>query len=519
MPVTVDMRGILFPNSSDPIYASNYPNGDRAISGWQLTAGHFEGYMSPLITYPRPDSETAVNSRHRVNYTGEQYRVPIGVEGGAWPFYFELLAGPSGMTIGSQLTLSGGELIADDNYGIITWANSVAGTYTITVRVTDQNNIVNTISWQLVVGTADWLFVDKNAVTNGTGTFASPYNSLAPLLNQTTKKVLFRAGTVDWEERPANLHALPKTYLPYNNESVIMHQAVSSIGAQISGDYWFSGFTFKIPSGRNNIREYDQFFRLEGASRTVFFENIIDLENLSNPNPAGSNSTFLMWTNTGAAQASTDNAWYCVIMKNTFKNIKDRDIFLGYSMRHTVIERNSMENCTTTDGGGHGFYPKTSVDYFTFRGNYSIGTTNTQKLFRMDAYAGYFPMNYYDISYNNYRYYGSDLEGIGIGAISFSNEFIDVGTHHYVYRNTFYAQNAAGIHARGQASTSVILSSNNVLVCGGTNTNGVRLYEYQGTFTHTGYVAGNIASGILDINNKLNGGFVSNLGTKGSQVL
>jgi hypothetical protein len=515
--LNIDLSSLVA-NGSSPKYDGQYITGNRPITSWQLATGHFEGYMSPIIAYPRPDSETAVNARHRVNYPGQNYRVPVAVNGGAWPFYYELLSGPAGMTIGTQMTLSGGELIADADYGIINYANAAAGTYTVTVRVTDQNLIVNTITWQLVVSTTDWIFFDASAGTNGTGTLASPYNNLSSFSGLTTKKVLYRASTVDLEQKTIGLDSWPKTHLPYGNESVTMNKAMSSVGADTTGDIWFSGFTFKVPPSSITITEYNQFFRLAGTTRTVFFENTFDYENQDNPNTGGANSSVLMWSNASAAQSSTNNAWYCVVMRNTFKNLKDRDTWLGYSMRYAVIERNSMENCTTTFGG-HGFYSKTSVDYLTFRGNYSIGTTNTLKLFRMDAYVGYFPMDYYDISYNNYRYYGSDSTGDGIGAISFGSEFWPAGTHHYVYRNTFYSQSAAGIHARGQASGSTITCSNNVLISGGTNTNGVQLVAYDGTLTNTGYVAGNTSAGIVDSTNNLLGSFrTAKLGIAGAEI-
>jgi hypothetical protein len=514
--INIDLSTLAV-NSGSPKYDGAYVLGNRP-SAWQLAAGHFEGYMAPVIAYPRPDSETAVNARHRVNYPGQTYRVPIAVSGGAYPFRYELLAGPAGMTIGETLTLVGGRLVAGNDYGIINWNNSVAGTYTVSVRVTDQNGVANTITWQLIVGTTDWLFFDPSAGTNGTGTLASPFNDLAALSGLTTKKVLFRAGTVTLEQKTVGLDSWPKTFLPYGNEVVVMNKALSSVGSNLSGDIWFSGFTFKLPSISNIVTVYNQFFRLGGTTRTVFFENTFDYENQSNPNTGGSNSSLLMWENASAAQSSPDQGWYCVIMKNAFKNVVDRDMYLGYSMRYAVIERNSMENCTAP-AGGHGFYAKTSVDYLTFRGNYSIGTGNTMKLFRMDAYVGYFPMDYYDISYNNYRFYGSDSSGDGIGAISFASEFWPAGAHHYVYRNSFYSQSAAGIHARGQAAGSAISCTNNVLVSGGTNTNGVQTVAYDGTLTNTGYVAGNIAAGILDTSNYLANSYVSNLGTKGAEVL
>lgn len=521
MSAIVDMRGILLPNPSSPTFDSTYPLGNRGSGNWQLLAGHFQSYRTPTLTYPRPDSETVVTARHKVNYTGQNYRIPVLVDGGAWPFYYELLAFPTGMTIGSQLTTSGSELIAGPDYGIINYPNAVAGTYTVTVRVTDQNGTVMTVTWQLVVGTTDWIFLDPAAGTNGTGTLASPYNTLASLNTLTTKKVLIRAGTVDWEQKVVGLQAMPITYLPYGSEVVYMKQALSPIGCNGGNDYWFSGFKFFIPSDRTAV---SQFFRLDGGPDHVgFFENEFDGGSYDNTETTGSepksNSSILFWQGQGAVESSQSNSWYSFIKNCTFKNIRDRDTYLAYSQRFTVVEGNSMENCTVgANGLGNGFYVKTSVSDLTFRSNFSVGTTNTQKLLRLDAYTGQFLMDKYDVCYNTYRLYGADASGDGLGAISNGMQFEEAGTHRYIYRNTLYANQAAGIHARGQATNSIITCSNNVLISGGTNTNGVQLVQYGGTLINTGYVAGAPAANIVDSNNKLIGSYLTNLGTKGAQV-
>lgn len=487
---------------------------------YQLAAGHFEGHRTATLIYPRPDAETPITARHRVNYTGQNYRIPVIVDGGAWPFYYELLTAPEGMTIGNQLTDHGTELVADSNYGIINYSNSVAGTHDISVRVTDQLGAIVTVSWQLVVGTTDWIFLDPAAGVNGSGTLVSPFNTLASLAGLTTKKLLVRAGIVDWGQKAVGLQNMPITYLPYGGETVYMKQALSPIGCNGGSDYWFSGFKFFIPSDRTAV---SQFFRLDGGTdRVGFFECEFDGGSFDNTETGGiepkSNSSILFWQGQGVAEASASNSWYSFISGCAFKNVRDRDTYLGYSQRFTVIENNTMENCTVgANGLGNGFYVKTSVSDLTFRRNRSIGTGNTQIMLRLDAYAGNFPMDKYDVCYNTYRHYGTQ-GGDGSGCISNGMEFIYSGVNRFIYRNSLYSQNASGIHARGQDEDSIVTCTNNVIMCGGANTNGVQMVYYGGTLTNTGYVAGNLASGIFDANTKLIGGYVSNLGTKGAQV-
>src|SRR4051812_34834353 len=148
------------------------PTTAPAPADFLLPAGHSEGYLAPVITYPRPDSETAATARHRINYPGQPYRIPVAVAFGAWPFRYELLTAPTGMTIGSQLQSSGGELVAGPDYGVITWAQPTAGSHSVSVKVTDQTSVVQTVSFTLSVSASGWVFLNPAAATNGSGTLA-----------------------------------------------------------------------------------------------------------------------------------------------------------------------------------------------------------------------------------------------------------------------------------------------------------------------------------------------------------
>ncbi len=485
------------------------------VGSFLLAAGHSQGYLPPVITFPRPDAETAATARHRINYPGQLYRIPVAVAFGAWPFRYELLTAPAGMAIGGQLEVSGNELVAGPDYGVITWANPVAGTYPISVKVTDQNSVVQTVNFTLKVAATDWVFLDPSAAANGTGTQASPFNTLASLAGLTGKAVLVRAGTVDLDQKTVGMHNLPKAWLPYGGETVNLMQARSSIGGQNASDMWFSGFKFDIHKDRTNV---EQFFRLEGGSRVVFFENSFDGGNLAATGE--SNLAILMWTNQHVGISDAGNAWYPTVMGNTFKNVKDRDMLLGYSMRYAVVENNTVENSLTT-GRGHGFYPKTNVSHFQFRRNRSIGQTNHNVLLRIDAYAGNFPMDYFDVSYNSYRFFDKDQTGDGLGAITNRDEFNTPNIkHRYFYRNTLYSglTPASAMSVRGLNSDTVLTVSNNVLIGDGARPGEVWQVQYGGSIAASGNVTGTPAGNLVDASNKLNGSFTSHLGTKGAQV-
>lgn len=133
------------------------------------------------------------NAIHRNAYTGVAYDIPVGVHGGAFPYGFELTSAPSGMTIGENYSASD----PSDSYGRITWATPTAGNHTITVQVTDQEGTVITSTWTLVVGTANWVFVDGSAGTGGDGSIGSPYDSLDDVLTGHAGELCYiRASTL-----------------------------------------------------------------------------------------------------------------------------------------------------------------------------------------------------------------------------------------------------------------------------------------------------------------------------------
>lgn len=509
MASVVDMRGILFANINSPYFASNYPNGDRGLASWQLAAGHFESYLSPIIVHPRPNSETGTNARHRNGYTGQAYRVPVVQQGGAWPFYYEIISAPAGVTIGSELAISGDKLVAGADYGIVNWPSPTAGTHTINIRVTDQNLTVNTISWTVVVGTSNWVVLDKSAGTNGSGTLASPYNTESSLSGQSSKCVLVRAGTID-SNALSSLNGFPRTWVPYNGETV--NWKVSGVYGNSVNDFWLSGINIILDSSGSATQKW---FWFEQSSRTTFFENLFNGANLDNTNSVPDNSSVLFWQYQSAGLNGVENSLYNVTHSNEFKDIRDRDLILSYSQRYTVNENNKLNNYQTgVNGLAHGFYSKIDAANLTLRRNYSSGTTNTAKLFRWDSYTGTYPVNNNEASHNSYRYYGTQDYAFTLGY-----EDSDFGTNRFIYRNNVYSNTAAWIGLMNTINNSNSTTvKNNIAMSPVTANNGIYLDSYNGQLVNSGNINGNLASGILDASNNLVSRATPNLGTAGAEI-
>lgn len=181
-------------------------------STWQLASGYYEPRKSNMVLiHPRPDSETTVYAQHRNAYPGLAWSTRIDTAYGSWPFRFELTGNiPAGMTIGNQLSIVGDVLEPAPGYGVISWPNPIAGTYTITGNIYDQEygrggspSIAIPFSFTLEVGTARHVFISPSDNptpgndTTGNGTLLNPFLTIFRLHNGSSATSTFN-GRVVW---------------------------------------------------------------------------------------------------------------------------------------------------------------------------------------------------------------------------------------------------------------------------------------------------------------------------------
>ena len=174
-----------------------------------LPAGHWIAAKQAMIQiYPRPDTETNTWARHRWAYydgvNAVQYKIPLGVSFGAFPYVFTLQSGPSGMTIGAtfwntnwtsfQQALAAG-------YGYLLWTptGSVSGA-TVSVLVTDQQMNTLTITFTVSTSSSTTQFIFVDAVhgndSTGTGTISAPWATYSKAFTgHASALCYFRSGT------------------------------------------------------------------------------------------------------------------------------------------------------------------------------------------------------------------------------------------------------------------------------------------------------------------------------------
>lgn len=147
-----------------------------------LAAGQFipakMAFAPERVVLPRPDGETSTRAFHRNAHVGLPYELPIVVQGGSWPFVYELIDGPAGASLGRNY--------GDAGYGILRWTPTANGAFSFTVRVRDQDGGSVQFSWSGVVSSTWARFVDatNGSDSTGNGSLAAPWRSLGHAYSQ-----------------------------------------------------------------------------------------------------------------------------------------------------------------------------------------------------------------------------------------------------------------------------------------------------------------------------------------------
>lgn len=160
-------------------------------------AGSWIPAKQPMIqVYPRPDSETNTWARHHWAYydgvNPVQYKIPLGVSFGAFPYVFQLLSGPPGMTIGATYWQSGWSFAQalGAGYGYLLWTPTAAvSNAKVSILVTDQqmNTLTITFTVSTSSSTSQFIFLDaaNGNDSTGTGTISAPWQTLAKAFGST----------------------------------------------------------------------------------------------------------------------------------------------------------------------------------------------------------------------------------------------------------------------------------------------------------------------------------------------
>lgn len=273
---------------------------------WILPEGHYVRAKMPMhLVHPRPDTETNAWARHRKAYPGLEYRIPIAVQGGAYPFYFEIIEAPEGMSIG--------QTVWDNDYGVLSWtpSDSLNGeAFPVRIRVYGQEHgreVPSTVGPTMVEAnfvvrvtdsTEDFIFVDENVETSGDASIGAPLKTLIEVLGDGDSKIVTYPGravylrngtydtlTDDWHKNKGYAHAnntrTPVVFLGYPDEAAAISFTNGTIYAATGGDdLYFGGLTLRDSSqrargfhGESDFTPVGSRMVHYGGHRTTLFEN------------------------------------------------------------------------------------------------------------------------------------------------------------------------------------------------------------------------------------------------------
>jgi hypothetical protein len=402
---------------------------------WQLAEGHFiPAKMTPIIIHPRPDAEMAAYARAARAPSAIAWGIPIVVRGGAWPFKYELVTGPSGMAMTRETLPSDWLTNGAQGYGILAWSSPTVGSHDISVKVTDQDGTEVTRDWTLEVidreNTSYFVFMDATSGSDSnSGAYSSPmqtiqngwYENAKTDSTHQNKQVFYRAGTYSTYVNTGASGQMdlttskPAVHVGYPGESVTIDcdLAFWDFESMTNGDVCFANLSFVNPQTGTDPTMRKQFIRISypAATRRVMYDNYYDGGG-DTQSDDGSNSSCVM--NAGAAASGTD--YYGSDTHCTFHQCDNMDFVLMYESYDHVIEFNLI---TGGYGGTYnpswGFFIKgNGNERYSIRANRAIDGTISRPLVHCSEFTSHLKGDV-EVCWNNFR--NTAASGNGVGCI------------------------------------------------------------------------------------------------------
>lgn len=410
-----------------------------------LPAGQFVPAKMPLsperVVLPRPDAQTSTRAYHRNAHVGVPYELPIVVQGGSWPFVFELIDAPPGATLGRNY--------GDPGYGILRWTPSANGPFNFTVRVRDQDGGSVQFSWSGVVGTAWLRFVDATVGSDstGNGSLAMPWRTLAHAYTQVQDGggLCLRAGQYQAATESMNIAVSGGTgagrvgsLIGWPGESVQID--CSTLNAwhfawYNSSDTYVAHLGFlNGPSGQANPRYFGS---LNVNHRCYQYRLSFDSPALGTSAGGGDDNNSCLFLGAGGAVREYVAQVHCTFRRLPFTN-NGFSAIDTYQTRYLVVADNVFEAPTATQTAQHAIWIKGwEQEDVTIRGNrWTQGWDGGLIDLTMSGANGSFTTRRIEVCYNLLLTRdGNGGLGVGVGATSSGGARGPI----WVYRNTIRA--------------------------------------------------------------------------------
>lgn len=396
----------------------------------------YEAKMPMHAVYPRPDCETEQYARHRWAHTDMPYEIPIGVQGGAWPFTYTLIEGPEGASIGKTE--------ASDKYGVITWKPSPgdATEQSFRVRVADKagNNI--DITWTVTIDNNKFVFIEDNYVGDKKGTIDAPLEDISDwyLNDRRNKKyhnkiIVFRGGSYllyGSEKTNGNVRLDANTKTPsligYPGEKAVINASQAKIftDPRKMTDLFIADLTFT--DSRQDVGNAHFFWAIGNVTRSTWWRNTFKKHGMGqkgNDNPAG---VFVSGT-----RHHKKYILYKDNFHDEFNNGRANGSYIDiYYSSYVLIESNVAKNSDNRCG----FWAKGTTSFVTIRDNHAQENITSGGICVGYGRETQEIPHHHEIAWNKIVFNGKHDRAL---ALEFAGQSSWDGKHHdsYIYRNTF----------------------------------------------------------------------------------
>ncbi len=449
MAASVDLNGLVIRSNGRKSSAPDFP----------LRANYFIPAKMPMsLIYPRPDGETPSHARHRNFHSQMTYEIPIGIQGGAWPFKYEILSSPAGATIG--------QYYGSENYGVISWTPSgQTGSQSFSVRVTDCDGDTFVVDWTSLGNDSAFVFVQKGYAGTKVGTITQPLEDIKDwYFNSDTdntylnKIIVFREGIYT---ATGNINATPTQADPTNVVLNSNYKTPSIVGfpgevaewdmslaklrdVSNTNDIFIQGITFKNGwTGANNT----QFVYFTGESNRITFHRC-KFKNMTQGLVGDDN------TNPVFIAATTNAKNFFYMSDCEFDGIQTEGFNGGYvdiyRMSNICIERNTAKNCATYAG----FWMKGTIAFVTLRANTAVDNISGRCFelgYGLEVGAGVTPHDH-EVCWNNFR----SATGVCMVVNAPNNASAHYNT--FIYRNAI--QGSTGVCRNATTDNKFIFDGN-----------------------------------------------------------
>lgn len=416
------------------IACSNDDSNAEVDADFQLPSTNFvSAKMEMHLVYPRPDSETQSHSRHRLMHSQMSYKIPIGIQGGAWPFKYEIISAPTGASIG--------QLYGSDNYGVLIVSAIASGTHNFAIKVTDQELNTVDVNWTATVDDSKFTFIQDGYTGTKEGTIEQPLEDVTDWYkddkNDTSyanQIIVFRDGNytlVGPTSENGNIEINSGTKTPslisFPDETPVIDCSSTKIfsrGGINTQDMFVAGIRWE--NSRQDVNNAHFFWATGDVTRSTWWNNYF--YNHDDGIVGNDNSCAVFVSNTSIHKY---NILYKQNIHDTFNNNAGNGSYVDmYYSSYVLIEENIAKNSNVN----YGFWAKGTTSFVTLRANEAYdNVAGSQMTFGYGIECQELPHDN-EMCWNRIRLdFGSN------GNISWagSNAYEGETYNSYIYRNTF----------------------------------------------------------------------------------